>query len=148
MWGLGFLCALVQLIFLPLHSPFPFKRPLNKETWESYVTVCRIVDCLKIVLMCQKIKRSIRVIKGLNLGPLHFISPPPPYTRDSLKGLLVRFSEGVATRRVVFPKGLVVRNVNFWRVQIPRNKFLKGWRESHIINIGMLVYNFFSEGEE
>ena len=39
MWGLGFLCALMQLIFLPLHSPFPFKRPLYKETWESYVTV-------------------------------------------------------------------------------------------------------------
>ena len=78
MWGLGFLCALMQLIFLLLHSPFPFKRQLYKETWESYVTVCRIVDCLKKVLMCQKIKGSIRIIKGLNVGPFHFISPPLP----------------------------------------------------------------------
>ena len=79
MWGLGFLCALVQLIFLLLHSPFPFKRQLYKETWESYVTVCRIVDCLKKVLMCQKIKRSIRNKKGLNVGPFPFLSPPPPH---------------------------------------------------------------------
>ena len=78
MWGLGFLCALMQLIFLLLHSPFPFKRQLYKETWESYVTVCGIVDCLKKVLMCQKIKGSIRIIKGLNVGPFHFISTPPP----------------------------------------------------------------------
>ena len=78
MWGLGFLCALMQLIFLLLHSPFPFKRQLYKETWESYVTVCGIVDCLKKVLMCQKIKGSIRIIKGLNVGPFHFICTPPP----------------------------------------------------------------------
>ena len=77
MWGLGFLCALTQLIFLLLHSPLPFKRQLFKETWESYVTVYRIVDCLKKVLVCQKIKRSIRIIKGLSVGPFHFICTPP-----------------------------------------------------------------------
>ena len=89
MWGLGFLCALVQLIFLLLHSPFPFKRPLYKETWESYVTVCRIVDCLKTVLICQKIKRSIRIIKGLNVGPLHFISPLPPIDEIFSEGSII-----------------------------------------------------------
>ena len=45
--------------------------------------------------MCQKIKGSIHLIKGLNVGPFHFISTPP---------LEMRFSEGVNTRRVVFLK--------------------------------------------